>query len=87
MGEPGQPTSATNQFPYVHMKRYPCKNRGKTADAFRLIRAFTIDHNADRLRRHIEREFKEDRRTQSGRCFAMKMRRRAASTYMGRHSQ
>lgn len=51
--------------------------RWQTACGLRLIRAFTMDHNAERLRRHLEREFRRDRRSRDGRRFAMKMRRRA----------
>ncbi len=63
------------QFPYVRKAEQPRQSLWKTEDGFRLIRSFSIEHNARRFSRHVERMGKQDRRTQSGRRFAMKLRR------------
>lgn len=46
-----------------------------TESGFRLIPAFTIDHNARRLQRHARRLAERERRTASGRKFALRLRR------------
>lgn len=63
------------QIPYVRKAKQLRQSPWKTEDGFRLIRAFSIEHNARRFSRQVERLSKEDHRTQSGRCFAMKLRR------------
>jgi len=44
-------------------------------DGFRMIRGVSIDHNVQRFRRHVDLMVEQDRRTQSGRRFSMKLRR------------
>jgi hypothetical protein len=63
------------QIPYVRKAKQPRQSPWKTEDGFRLIRAFSIEHNARRFSRHVDRLDKEDRRTQSGRRFTIKLRR------------
>jgi hypothetical protein len=55
--------------------REPRRSKWVTESGFRLIRVFSIEHNAERFRTHVTRECKSDRRTPSGRRFAMKLRR------------
>lgn len=77
--EPGQPSRETMKTPYVRKAQEKRRSRWQTDSGFRLIRCFSADHNADRFRLHVTRELKQDRRTQSGRLFFLKMRRRAAA--------
>lgn len=62
--------------PYVRRTREIRHPRFRTDCGFRLIRCFSPDHNAQRFLRHVAQQVAQDRRTASGRRFAMKMRRR-----------
>nr|WP_316641755.1 hypothetical protein [uncultured Roseateles sp.] len=57
------------------MTKQPRTSKWKTDSGFRLIRVFSIDHNAQRFRLHVAKAIKQDRRTPSGRLFALKLRR------------
>lgn len=62
--------------PYVRKAKEPHRSPWKTnEEGFRMIRAFSIDHNVQRFRRHVDLMVKQDRRTQSGRRFSMKLLR------------
>lgn len=61
--------------PYVRKTEENRRNCRVEEDGFRLLRWMTPDDNLRRFRRYVEQAVKRDRRTGTGRCFAMKMRR------------
>jgi hypothetical protein len=62
-------------IPYVRKTKEIRRSRWVTEDGFRLLRWATPDDNLRRFRRYVEQSSKADRRTVSGRRFAMKLRR------------
>lgn len=62
-------------IPYVRKTKENRRSRWVTDDGFRLMRWATPDDNLRRFRRYVEQSMKSDRRTASGRRFAMKLRR------------
>lgn len=62
-------------IPYVRKTKENRRSRWVTDDGFRLLRWATPDENLRRFRRYVEQSTKADRRTVSGRRFAMKLRR------------
>lgn len=61
--------------PYVRKTKENRRSRWVTEDGFRVLRWQSADDNLRRLRRHVEQLGKADRRTPSGRRFAIKRRR------------
>ncbi len=62
-------------IPYVRKTKENRHSRWVTDDGFRLMRWAKADENLRRFRRYVEQSTKADRRTVSGRRFAMKLRR------------
>lgn len=62
-------------IPYVRKTKEPRRKRWTTDDGFRVLRCLPVEINAHRFRHHVEQSLKRDRRTASGRRFAMKLRR------------
>jgi hypothetical protein len=62
-------------IPYVRKTKENRRSRWVTDDGFRLLRWATPDENLRRLRRYVEQSTKAERRTVTGRRFAMKLRR------------
>lgn len=61
--------------PYVRKTKENRRSRWITEDGFRLLRCLPAEVNAHRFRHHFELAAKRDRRTLSGKRFAMKLRR------------
>lgn len=61
--------------PYVRKTKENRRSRWITDDGFRLLRCLPVEVNVHRFRHHVELAIKRERRTQSGRRFAMKLRR------------
>ena len=61
--------------PYVRKTEEKRRSRWVTEDGFRLIRCLAIEVNVHRFKRHVDLSVKRDRRTPSGRRFALRLRR------------